>query len=131
MLDSASLMSLPVSASLANKKIYDSASGGSYPFNSTPSPDGKLVACTTDEAGVELWTLPAGKAIKLLDQNLKVSHGGPAFSPNGKMVIVAAPSSVYDEKTPHHFARWDTATGERLKDIPMPATAQTVWKFLS
>jgi WD40 repeat protein len=106
-----------------NKGVYNGESGGAYPFNSTPSPDGKLVACTTDEAGVEVWEIAGGKAkaIPLKDKNLKVSHGGPLFSPDGKTVISAAPNSVYDEKTPHHFARWDAATGERLKDWPMPA----------
>jgi WD40 repeat protein len=105
-----------------NKHVYAGASGGSYPFNSTPSPDGKLVACTTDEAGPEVFRVPSGEAIELRDKNPKLGHGRPKFSPDGKTLIV--PLS-YDERHPPHFARWDVTTGERLKDWPLPVRFDT------
>jgi WD40 repeat protein len=109
-----------------NKSVYGGESGGSYPFNATPSPDGKFVACTTDEAGVQVWEVATRKEIKLKDVTPKNSFGGPTFSPDGKTVIAAVPASVYDEKTPPYFARWDVTTGERLPDWKVPARV-TSW----
>lgn len=110
-----------VTDSKLSKSVYSGESGGAYPFNSTPSPDGKLVACTVSEACVQVWDIATKKEIKLKGVDPKVSHGDPRFAPDGKVLLVDLPSSPYDEKTPPHFARWDTTTGERLADWPLPA----------
>lgn len=43
-----------VSDSKTSAGVYSGESGGAYPFNSSPSPDGTLVACSTSEAGVQV-----------------------------------------------------------------------------
>lgn len=105
-----------VTDSKLSKSVYSGESGGAYPFNSTPSPDGKLVACTVSEAGVQVWEIATKKEIALKGVDPKVEHGEPRFTPDGKMLVVDLPG---------RFARWDVATGKRLADWPLPADVRT------
>lgn len=104
-----------------NKGVYAGESGGSYPHNQTPSPDGRYVACEVEERGVQVWEVATRKEVKLKGVNPKISHGVPRFAPDGKTLVVHLPGSTYDDKTPPHVARWDVATGERLPDWKLPA----------
>lgn len=106
-----------------NKGVYGAPSGGDYPFASSASPDGRLVACAVGGPGVQVWEIATGKEIKLKGVAPKVEYGHPLFTPDGKALMSFAPASVYDHRTPPHLARWDTTTGERLKDWPLPARA--------
>ncbi len=110
-----------VTDSKLSKSVYSGESGGAYPFQQSPSPDGKLVACTTDERGPQVWNIATKKEIKLTGVDPKISYGRPLFTPDGKVLLVNLPYSIYDEKTSPHFARWDVATGERLEDWAIPA----------
>lgn len=103
-----------------SKGVYNGESGGAYPFNSVPSPDGKLVACSTGEAGPQVWEVATKKELKLKDADGKTYAGPVRFAPDNKTLLMCLPASIYDEKTPPHFARWDVTTGARLKDWPMP-----------
>jgi WD40 repeat protein len=109
-----------------DQRVYAGESGGSYPFRQTPSPDGRLVACTTVEAGPQVWEVATKREVMLKGVATKGGHGTPRFTPDGKELVVDLPESVYDEKTPPHFARWDVTTGERLSDWMMPARV-TSW----
>lgn len=108
-----------------NKGAYSGASGGDYPFASSASPDGRLVACAVDGPGLQMWEIAGGKEIKLAGVVPKMTHGHPFFTPDGKTLLSFAPASWYDHRTPPHLARWDTKTGERLKDWPLPARVGT------
>jgi WD40 repeat protein len=103
-----------------NIGVFSGESGGAYPFSSTPSPSGKYVACTTSEAGPEVWEVATKKVIKLEGVKPKGDYGSPMFTPNSKVLMVLVPSSVYDERTPPHLARWDVTTGKQLPDVMLP-----------
>jgi roadblock/LC7 domain-containing protein len=72
------------------------------------SPDGKLLATTSDDGTARLWDAATGHAIRTL-----TGHAFPvqavAFSPDGKLLATAS-----DDKT----ARlWDTATGHAVRTL--------------
>lgn len=76
------------------------------------SPGGKLLALTGAQDGQPVVRLyAAGKGSPL--QTLAVSAGALAFSPDGSLLAVSGSQNV---------SLWSTAGGERLADLPSPAS---------
>jgi WD40 repeat protein len=95
-----------------------------YPYGTCPSPDGKLVAAPLSE-GVALWEVTTEKRRPLKNAGKDVGGSWIALTPDGKALFAVAP--WYRPGKPR-VARWDTATGERLPDWPLPGRV-TAWEF--
>jgi WD40 repeat protein len=74
------------------------------------SPDGKIVASTSEEGPISLWDATSGKRLRELE-GPSDWKSRPAFSPNSKMV-----ASIWR----HTVSLWDAATGENLRIFKSP-----------
>ncbi len=76
------------------------------------SHDGKTIVTTSfrDKVGVEarLWDAATGKALSLLENNLRYGPGFVRFSPDGKTIAAAAGDKI---------VFWEVATGKELGQL--------------
>ncbi|MCI0465329.1 MAG: PQQ-binding-like beta-propeller repeat protein [Gemmataceae bacterium] len=94
------------------------------PYGTCPSPDGKLVAAPLSQ-GIAMWDVATQKRRPLKNAGQDVGGAWIAFSPDGKVLFSDSPWYRPDKP---HLARWDTTTGERLADWPLPDRV-TAWEF--
>lgn len=78
------------------------------------SPDGRRIASTSDDGIVKMWDAASGTCTSSFQGNKhgffiqrirKRTHGGVAFSPDGRSLLLASGA--------HEAEVWDTATGRR------------------
>ncbi len=105
---------------------FTGESRGDYPFDQTPSPDGKYLAVTVAGPGVQVWKVDPGSEVELKGIDRKAAHGTPRFTPDGKVLLVHMPGRVGKDPVGPSLARWDVATGARLSDWKLPG-AVTAW----
>src|SRR5690606_8395997 len=79
------------------------------------SPDGKLLASSSEDETARLWNVAEGKEIRALGEH-EYPVQAVAFSPDGALVATAAGDETRVTR-PGPVTLWDAATGEKKFDL--------------
>jgi WD40 repeat protein len=81
------------------------------------SPDGKLLATSTDDKAVRLWGVASGKAVRQLVGHAVIVRR-IVFSPDGAMLATSSNSpGSWRPHELHALRLWDTATGKEVAKL--------------
>jgi WD40 repeat protein len=83
------------------------------------SPDGRLLAGTTNKHKVALWDTRTGKLVRGFGKTRPGGWELLAFSPDGKTIATGGSTADPIENFPQDIALWETATGHERLRIPM------------
>jgi RNA polymerase sigma factor (sigma-70 family) len=75
------------------------------------SPDGRLLACGSEDGAVRIWDRAVGKVVRRIDQDPLLTE--MLFSPDGRRLATA--------RTAVHL--WDVASGKEIRQIKTPGDA--------